>query len=913
MLLLLALALQSGLLVPELPIGLPDPDAFVIVGGEIEGPFISREDSGQTTRVILKNGLTVIARENAAVPLTSVTAHVKVGYFDEPDHLAGISHVVEHMLFNGTAVRPAGQIAKETRALGGTPDTYTDFDRTVFHVVVPAENAVAAIEIQADGLWNPVFAEEDLAREIEIVLQERDHTLDSPAALVEERLFRTAFARHPIRRGRTAISDSLRALTRDEAAGFHARYYRPSNTILVVVGQIDRETMLNEIVRIHGGVTESPFESEPLFPEPPQAGLRYDWERGPIEDPQTAIGYHVPGADSEGTDAYTLEVLSSLLTSGRASRMNWFLRDEQGLISHAESSYLGLPGLGYFMLRLEAPDPGPAQVAAFGELDRLRRFGVVEEDLARAKVLTAEKHYHRLETLGGIAHELALQEARGDWKRTSFFLDGIQAVTGDDIQRVVNRYFVRENLAVFEYLPPSSSRALSDAEFEAAVLNLVPVNIVQRSIDELDVEATIQLPNDRLAIEVIPPFRRFSILRGPDVYLAEDRRLPLVSFGIFYPGGRLYEMAENAGITELMLRSALRGTRRYNFADISRRIGNAGVRIEVVNEPDFHGYLLNGLSDAFPDALEVLMEVLREPSFAEEEVERQKVLQAAAIRRSRQDNVRYPVQLFMSTLFDDHPYARTATGSEASLESLTAEALGVWHDQYQRSAMPLIVISGDTQGTSLISSISGPLTNEDLDSRNIMTLPLPGASLNEEEVAFATRRQQSALVYGTMVAPYAHADRWPLDLVQRVLAGRGGRLFSSIRDNHAFVHPVRSEDDFLARAGVLFNYFAFAPGNEDAVRESVTTAIQGLIDNGIAEDEMAQAVNSSIGAYEAALQTRRARVMEIAGVAIKGGEVSLIETYADYIRRIDRNAVRFAAERYLSPSQAKTVLLRADP
>src|SRR5437868_14559971 len=139
---------------------------------QIVEPYTFREDQGQTTKVVLKNGLTVIVREQQAVPLASITTFVKAGYFDEEDRISGISHVIEHMFFKGTTKRPVGAIARETQALGGYLNAYTYYDRTVYHTEVPAENMKKALEIQADALWNSTFDAAELKREIEVVLQE---------------------------------------------------------------------------------------------------------------------------------------------------------------------------------------------------------------------------------------------------------------------------------------------------------------------------------------------------------------------------------------------------------------------------------------------------------------------------------------------------------------------------------------------------------------------------------------------------------------------------------------------------------------------------------------------------------------------------------------------------------------------
>src|SRR6516165_8149370 len=159
---------------------------FFLQAAQIVEPYTFREDQGQTTKVVLKNGLTVIIREQQAVPLTSVTTYVKAGYFDEDERISGISHVIEHMFFKGTAKRPVGAIAQETHGLGGYLNAYTYYDRTVYDTEVPAENLKKALEIQADALWNSTYDAEELKREIEVVLQENNRKLDNPDAVTSE-------------------------------------------------------------------------------------------------------------------------------------------------------------------------------------------------------------------------------------------------------------------------------------------------------------------------------------------------------------------------------------------------------------------------------------------------------------------------------------------------------------------------------------------------------------------------------------------------------------------------------------------------------------------------------------------------------------------------------------------------------
>src|SRR6266446_7958431 len=250
---------------------------FFLQAAQIVEPYTFREDEGQTTKVILKNGLTVLIREQQAIPLVSINTFVKAGYFDEDDRISGIAHVIEHMFFKGTAKRPVGEIARETHGLGGYLNAYTYYDRTVYHTEVPAENMKKALEIQADALWNSTYDAQELKREIEVVLQENNRKLDNPPAVTAEKLYATAFAQHRMRRWRIGTPEGLRALTRDDIVAYVKKYYRPSNIILTVAGQVDIEETIAEIVKLYGSV--------------PDDGSAIERDNGPAEPDQAATHY----------------------------------------------------------------------------------------------------------------------------------------------------------------------------------------------------------------------------------------------------------------------------------------------------------------------------------------------------------------------------------------------------------------------------------------------------------------------------------------------------------------------------------------------------------------------------------------------------------------------------------------------
>jgi len=509
-----------------------------------------------------------------------------------------------------------------------------------------------------------------------------------------------------------------------------------------------------------------------------------------------------------------------------------------------------------------------------------------------------------------MAEDLAYHEALGDWKRSLSYLRAIQKVSADDVIRVAKKYLVFENLSAFEYLPESVTRTLTESDYLQAVLDKVASAIEQRAIQELPVAAEIPSADDSLTHDLVKPVEKRSILRGPDVYIIEDHRLPLVSFGLFYPGGRLYESPKNAGITELMLRTALRGTQRFNSEDIARRLENAGARIQVVNQPDFFGYLVDGLSGKLGQALEILMDILQQPVFQEDDLEKEKVLQLARIKNLRENNYAYPVSVFMQTLFGEHAYARPAAGTEAAVQSITKEDLQTWFKTNQRPLVPTIVVVGDTQGTGLVAPLADMLTNEDLHEREIGSLPSPNLKAESKETVENTSRQQTALVYGYPGISHSGNDRYGLVVLQNIVSGLGGRFFDAIREKQGLAYTVRTETTFFSKAGAVYTYVAFSPENETQVKESLEKEINRLLKDGVTADEVRKAIAYSIGEHEIGLQTRSATVLEYAGSIYSGEGVQGLANYARFIRGVTPEQVKNTAEAYFKPQLLRVAIVR---
>src|SRR6266496_4004101 len=214
-------------------------------------------DPASVHLTVLPNGLTVLLRRDTSAPVVAIVTRVKAGYLDETDDIVGIAHVLEHMFFKGTTRRGVGEIAKETKASGGYLNAHTIYDNTTYFTVLPASGFAAGLDIQADAYANSLIDAGELAKELEVIIQEAKRKADTPEALAVETLYELIHDAHRIRRWRIGREAGLRALTREKLVAFYKNFYRPSNTILTIVGDVDADATMSRVAQLYGPLPDS--------------------------------------------------------------------------------------------------------------------------------------------------------------------------------------------------------------------------------------------------------------------------------------------------------------------------------------------------------------------------------------------------------------------------------------------------------------------------------------------------------------------------------------------------------------------------------------------------------------------------------------------------------------------------------
>src|SRR5688500_10257506 len=529
-------------------------------------PPLPSLDSSTVYRAVLPNGLTVLLRRDDSAPVVAIVTYVKAGYIDETDVIVVIAHVLEHMFFKCTEKRGVGDISRQTKSAGGYLNAHTIYDHTIYYVVLPSSGFVQGLEVQADAYANSRIDARELEKELEVIIQEAKRKADNPPALATETLYELLHDRHRMRRWRIGREPGLRALTRDALLSFYRNFYRPSNTILSIVGDVDPDEALQHVRRLYGALPEAGVTRSIGPGESTDPGFRCREIAGDITQCQLVMGWRTPDAYAEETP--WLDLAATVLGSGRASRLYRAVRERQ--LSASNTSYNYTPTEhGDFVIHAETdPDTTPdAALAAWAQHSDVRDSGPTAHELERARHLYEARWNRRLETMEGQANYLAEWEAFGDWRLGAAYLDRIMRATPRQVRDAVASWLHPDQASVVIYRPQGRTTITGDSAS------------LRRALDAGDREP-LPAPATRPARPApgaVVPLRERSEAGGA-VYVTPSgvprlvRRqagAPMASSGIPALGGGSAEPRDEAGLTTLMARRALKGTTPRSAAEIA--------------------------------------------------------------------------------------------------------------------------------------------------------------------------------------------------------------------------------------------------------------------------------------------------------------------------------------------------------
>ncbi len=805
----------------------------------------------------LENGLKVLLVPRAGTGITAVDIWVNVGSLNETREISGISHFFEHMLFKGTEKRPGG-IDREIAALGGRTNASTSYDFTHYYIILPSEHTELAIDIIADITQNSTFPEEEIAREKEVVLREQQQRSDSPSSFAFFTLRQEFYTVHPYKLPIIGFADSLERLTREDFLNWMRTYYVPNNMTLVVAGDIEIEKTLQIVREKFGAMAPKAIPPQQYPKEPARTQKTVKEIRRDVSQGYLIFAWPGPSV-KEAQDVYAMDVLITLLSEGRGSRFYKKLRKELGLVTTIDAGYFTQKEPGIFNIYAEFPYENRAAVeqTILAELREILDGKLSPDEVERAKTVLLAREALQAETSAGIAGTLGFYAiVAGDYKFALTYPQRIRAVTVQDIVNVARKYI---NL---------------DAYYE---LVLIPESAAEPSTDEL-----VTLPN------------------GLKLILRQDPSTETVALQAFVGTGARAEPADLTGIAELTSRLLLRGTTTRSEEDIFTEIENLGAQLSQDILADMAYVTLVAPKETLERALPIYLDVLLNPAFSPDEVERAKTEFIREIRAQADENFSVIYNNFQSALYGAHPYGRIPTPE--SVARISRDDIVQFYKKYYVPNNMTIVAVGAFDRALLEALLRAKLQELPKGAEELPMKPQPiSLALTENKRIEATKRSNLTwLILGYPAPPVASPDYPAMKLLNAILGGgMSSRLFSELRDKRGLAYSTGSFYPSRAENSHLVTYIIALPQNAETAQQGILEIIRDIQENGVPQEELDRAKSYVIGNYRIDHEKTERRAWYLGWYETLGVGYQMDAQYPELIQAVTSDDVKRVAQKYL--------------
>lgn len=838
--------------------------------------------SGNDTMLVrLKNGLTVYIIRDSRFPLVCTRLYVGTGSANETAEQAGISHVLEHMVFKGTEKRPKGQVARDVESLGGYLNAATSFDKTWYITDMPAKHWKTGMDVVKDMAFHPSLDPAELEAEKDVIVSELKGGDDTPTRRLFEDLQVAGLAHTVYGRPIIGFEKTIRAVTADDLRAYIRTWYQPQNMMLLVAGDIDPKAVLAHAEELFGDLKNDAIlpEPAPVRLEGAAGGPRVEVTRGPWNKVYLGIALPAPAlGDQRSID---LDVLAYALGGDGTSQFYRKYRYEKQLVDSISVGNMSLDraGLFYMVAQLDADKVEPFWQEFTRDLAALDAGKITPDVIERARFNYEDGMDRASETLDGLT----------SWKATvQFELGGPQGEAN-----------VRHALAAVDSARLRQAQDLWLRPDQVRVRVLAPEKAQLPDLDAI-LQRNWPAPaaerqKAAAAAEKVGKREIVDLGQGRTVILQPDRTIPYVSLEILRPGGNALLKPADQGLAQLTAATLTDGCGTRDLDAMERFVAERAASLSASAGVQSFTVSLTGPARFNADYFALLGDLLHKPTFAEKDVRRQAdTLKAALVRR--QDN---PMSFMGSKingfLFPGgQPYGFDGLGTAENQDRFGPKDVQTFWKQ--QNAQPWILsVAGDFDREKVLafarslpvptaSAVDVAQPSWGADKR--LPLSLPG-------------RQQAQLLLAFHAVPLDHPDAPALMLLESVLSGQSGLLFNKLRDEQGLGYTVTAFYRSLPKAGFMAFYIGTTPRNLDVARQGFSGIIKDIKTDLLPADLLAKGLNRMEGSYYRGRQSLGARADEAASERLLGQPQDFQKRLLEKAAKVTPEQLREVARKYL--------------
>lgn len=904
----------------------------------------------------LANGLKVLLMENHTAPVATFLVLYKVGSRNEGVGYTGATHFLEHMLFKGTKKHNPDRgngIDDLLTQIGAYWNATTWFDRTSYFEVVPCEFLDMCVKLEADRMRNLLLRQSDRDSEMSVVRNELERGENYPEEALEKELYAVAFREHPYHHPTIGWRSDVEGVALERLRAFYDTFYWPNNATVVLLGDFERESALRLIHKHYGSIKKSPEPIPDVYTvEPPQEGeRRFEIVRAG-DLPKVWLGFHICQADHE--DTYPLAAARHILGSSyeRSSRLYKALIDTGiGVEAFCRHDELRDPGLFIIGTTLNPNVPiDKAEKVILEEIRKLAQEPVGDDELNRAKSANVKGTILAKADPSSMAFMLGEAESKADWNWLMEYDDKFEAVTAEDIMRVISKYFVKPNRTVGHFkpeqlglddvaspapayddegeadesdapgkLPPGFKEPVVNERKAKDVSSLIGGDELTALLAEAPVSVKVKIPKSAAkGRSFVERVRREVLPNGLTVLLMENPGTESIGFAFNLKAGRYFSYKdENNSVAELVGEMLPRGSKRYDKTRLAEILENMGIPGGLEFGVDNYRLSLttNLVATDFKDYLELLDDVIRNPAMDEEELRKIRTEWTARLVEGSNNTRSVAWNGLKRIMYPaDHPfYEKTFAEQIEELAHVDSAQLAAAHRKLVSPQGSVISLVGDIDMDEALDEIKARFGNwtgnrpDDIvippvaieDTRKYFEIELRDKSSVDVILSHPTSLKRGAEDF--YAARMANAA-----LGQDTITSRLGQV---VRDRAGLTYGIYSVFSDTAFGGAPWSVMLTVnPKNIDKGLYLVDKVLDEYMTRGISSEELSREIGRAVGSFKVGLASSMGIARVLAELEFLGLGIKELDEISEKYLSVTKSQADQAMRKYFHPEKTAVMI-----
>ena len=849
-----------------------------------------KESGGIKEYTMTSNGLRVLLKQDNTAPVATFMVTYEVGSRNEAIGYTGSTHLLEHLMFKGSRkfnTKKGNSVFQTLQSLGARMNATTWLDRTNYFAVLPSEHLETLIEIEADRMRNAYIKEEDRQSEMTVVRNEFERGQNSPSGVLDENIWATAYQAHPYHHSTIGWKEDIENVSIERLREFYDTFYWPNNATAIAIGDFTEKEALSMIKKHFGKIRKSMKPIPEVYTaEPKQEGIRTITLKRAGQQGIVGVAHKTPAATHP--DAPAFMVLSSILSSGKNSRFYKNITDK-GLTTsvYIWDSLFRDPGLFTVYANLSPDvDHKTVEKAVVDEYEKIKKDGVSDEEVKNAQTQLIASMKFRQDGSYAIASGLNEAIASGDWTLYTTYDEKIGTVTKEDVQRIVKEYF-KEDLSTIGYFIPLGAGG-QNKKLATSAKDLEKMKLKHYSEEEELLSSKV------VDSEPVEGIRLLTLKRGSGVVTLTGSML----------GGDIYASG-NARTADMVAAMLDQGTTNMTKFEISAKLESAGARLGFFSGQARVGFSGKFLSEDTKMVFDLLADQLKNPLFAEEDLNKVKKRQVANYKRSK-ESTRGNATNNMLKAFYGTSHQNSPTDPDKAIEEIkkiTPKNLKDFHLKNYGAGTMVIVAVGDVDHNSLESLIKegfGGWKKSPLKEKKET-----GTANKASDKVYVTMQDKTStdfLVGTALGIDRYHPDYLPLYVATHTLGGNfSARLMQTVRVKEGLTYGINSSmrgfgngNDGYWMVGGTFSPKLLSKGESSTLRE-----IKKWAEEGITQKELDITKSTLTGGFQVGFDSTGGLAGGILDAIIVHGDLTYLDSYPERIKAITLDEANTAISKYI--------------